>query len=467
MKTFFTALSAAAALLFVSVTVSGNDAARPNILIIMTDDMGYADPGCYGGAAETPRIDRLAQEGLRFTDFYCGAPNCSPSRTAMLTGRTPSRCGVYDWVPPNGPMCLPTSEITIAELLKQSGYRTGHFGKWHLARWATNGDMIGPNPDEQGYVYWFGCDNNAIPSHLNPTNYHRNGKRVGTLEGYACDLVVTETIDWLQSKDTVSAPFFATVWFNEPHTRIASPPELVEKYLGKGFAQDKAEYLANIENVDRAVGKLLDALDAKGFRDNTLVLFASDNGPASVNFSPSPLRAAKSSIYDGGIRVPGIVRWPGHVKAGTETSIPAGFVDLLPTFCGLAGAELPKDRILDGTNIRPLLEGKDFERNKPLFWFFYKSDPMCAVRDGDYKLCAVAVPHYRSKSHPFDQTDYDFIKSAKMPRFELYDLKNDIGEKTDLSSQRPEIRDRLKEKLLQIHAEVIAEGRSWADLPKE
>jgi arylsulfatase A len=172
-------------------------------------------------------------------------------------------------------------------------------------------------------------------------------------------------------------------------------------------------------------------------------------------------------MYDGGIRVPGIVRWPGRVKPGTETSTPAAFVDLLPTFCDLAGVGLPKARTLDGMNIRPLFEGKNLKRTKPLFWFFYKSDPMCAVRDGDYKLCASAVPHFFSKSHPFDQTDFDFIKSAAMTRFELYDLKNDIGEKVDLSSQRPEIRDRLKEQLLKIHADVIAEGRAWEGLPKE
>ena len=467
MRTFFTVWVVVVTMfVFVFGTASGAESGRPNFLIIMTDDMGYADVGCYGGAAETPRIDRLAKEGLRFTDFYCGAPNCSPSRAAMLTGRTPSRCGVYDWVPPNGPMCLPTSEITIAKLLKQGGYRTGHFGKWHLAQWKSDGTMIGPNPDEQGYDYWFGCDNNAMPSHLNPTNYHRNGKRVGTLEGYACDLVVTETIEWLQSQATADTPFFATVWFNEPHVKIASPSELVEKYLNKGHSQKEAEYLANIENIDRAIGKLLDALDAKRFRENTFVLFTSDNGPAPLG-STGPLRAGKSSMYDGGIRVPGIVRWPEQVKAGTETSVPAAFVDLLPTFCDLAGVGVPKDRTLDGTTIRPLLEGKNLERVKPLFWFFYKSDPMCAVRDGDYKLCASAVPHFFSKSHPFDQTDFDFIKSASMTRFELYDLKNDIGEKVDLSSQKPEIRDRLKEQLLKIHADVIAEGRAWEGLPKE
>lgn len=446
---------------------AGQETGRPNILIVMTDDMGYADVGCYGGVAKTPRIDRLAGEGLRFTDFYAGAPNCSPSRTAMLTGRTPSRCGVYDWVPPGGPMCLPEAEITMAELVRQAGYRTGHFGKWHLARWTRDGDMLGPNPDKQGYDYWFGCDNNAVPSHLNPTNYHRNGKRTGPLEGYACDLVVTEAIDWIKSDPTKSRPFFVTVWFNEPHVKIASPPELVEKYAEKGFKPNEALYLANVENIDLAVGKLLDALDAQGLRDDTFVLFASDNGPHVMERSTGPFRAQKSSIYEGGIRVPGIVRWPGRVEPKTETGVPAGFVDLLPTVCDMTGAELPANRTLDGTNIRPLLEGGKIERKKPLFWFFYKSDPMCAVRDGDYKLCAGAEPVFRSKSHPFDQTDYDFLKSAPMVRFELYNLENDPSEKNDLSAKEPEVFERLRKKLLEIHADVIAEGPAWEGLPKE
>jgi len=212
------------------------------------------------------------------------------------------------------------------------------------------------------------------------------------------------------------------------------------------------------------VGKLLDALDAKGLRNNTLILFTSDNGPTGRG-SAGPLRGRKSSIYEGGIRAPGIVCWSGHVKPGTETDTPAGFVDLLPTFCDVAGVDVPKDRTIDGTNIRPLLEGKTIKRDKPLFWFFYKSDPMCAIRDGDYKLCASAVPFYSSPSHPFDQTDLDFIKSAQMTRFELYDLKNDISEANDIALQKPEVLTRLKKELLRIHAEVIAEGKTWEGLP--
>ena len=439
--------------------------ARPNFILIMCDDLGYGDLGSYGGTAETPRLDRLAKEGMRFTDFYSGAPNCSPTRAAMLTGRIASRTAVYDWGPPENPMHLRTAEITIAKLLQQSGYRTGHFGKWHLARWRHNHDMVGPNPDEHGYDYWFATPNNAAPSHLNPTNFTRNGQRVGRLEGYSCDLVVAEAINWIRL-GTVSTPFFATVWFNEPHTPIASPPELTEKYINRGFAPNIAEYLANVENMDRAVGKLLDALDDMGLRENTFILFTSDNGPTPLG-SAGPLRNRKSSLYDGGIRVPGIVRFPGRVKAGTETSVPAGVVDMLPTLCDLAGIEVPKDRVIDGVSIRSLLEGKDFVRDKPLFWFFYRSDPMTALRDGDYKLLASAVPFWRSASHPFDQTDQDFLKSAQMTRFELYNLRDDIGEQNNLTSTKPEVFARLKEKLLKIHAEVIAEGHVWEGLPAE
>jgi arylsulfatase A len=440
---------------------------RPNIVILMADDMGYADPGCFGGIAQTPRIDQLAKEGLRFTDFYAGAPVCSPSRAAMLTGRTPTRIGVYDYLAPNAPMCLPKSEVTIAELLQGNGYRTGHFGKWHLAA----GNLESPNPNEQGYDYWFASANNAIPSHLNPNNFYRNGNCVGRLEGYACDLVVMEAIDWLKQSNTETKPFFATIWFNEPHIKLASPPELVEKYVQKGYSQEESLYLANIENIDTATGKFLDALDTLGFRDNTLVLFTSDNGSQLYARSVGALRGKKQWIYEGGIRVPTIIRWSKHIKSGTETSVPAGFVDILPTFCVLSGTELPKDRFLDGTDFTPLFEGNEFVREKPLFWFYYKSNPICAIRDGNFKLCARTEPRQPSKSHAFDMTDQEFLKSAMLVSFELYDIKNDAGEKKDIAkhieTKMSKKLEQFKEKLLKIHAEVIAEGITWEGLPKE
>ena len=206
---------------------------RPNILFLMADDMGYIDAECYGGPIQTPNINKLAREGMRFTDFYSAAPNCSPARTGLLTGRTPSRVGVYDYLAPDSPMHLPKSEITIAEVLKDSGYETCHVGKWHLSTW-TRYEMLGPKPDEQGFDYWFAVDNNAIPSHKDPTNFERNGKMVGPLEGYSCDLVVEEAMHWLSEYHEEGKPFYLNVWFNEPHAVIASPPDLIDKYMPPG-----------------------------------------------------------------------------------------------------------------------------------------------------------------------------------------------------------------------------------------
>ncbi|MCK5469868.1 MAG: sulfatase-like hydrolase/transferase, partial [Cyclobacteriaceae bacterium] len=239
------------------------DEIRPNIVILMADDMGYIDAECYGGPIKTPNINRLANEGMRFTDFYSAAPNCSPARTGLLTGRTPSRVGVYDYLAPNSPMHLPKGEITIAEMLKEVGYETCHVGKWHLSAWTRDG-MKGPKPDEQGFDYWFAVDNNAVPSHLNPVNFERNGEKVGPLEGYSCQLVVDEAITWLDDFHKKSNPFFLNVWFNEPHAKIASPPELIKEY--EQYGKD-AEYLANVANMDKAIGKLLQYLDEKGLSE--------------------------------------------------------------------------------------------------------------------------------------------------------------------------------------------------------
>lgn len=393
----------------------------------------------------------------------------------MLTGRVPARTGVYDWVPPNTPMCLPTVETAIPTILKSCNYHTGHFGKWHLSRWTTDHDMLGPLPSDHGYDYWFGCDNNAVPTHHNPTNYYRNGEKTGPLEGYACDLVVSDAIDWLKrlrnsaKRDDTPQPFFMTVWYNEPHVQLGTPPDLVRKYVDKGFPQREAEYLGNVENLDRATGKLLDALDTMGYRDNTLVLFTSDNGPQLFDRSRGPLRAKKGSIYDGGIREPGIFRFPGKIGAGTTCIQPSGFVDLLPTVCDLAGAELPKSRPLDGVSIVSLLEGKSntVARQRPLCWYFYKSDPLFAIRDGDYKLCATTKPLFRSPSHPFDQTDLDFLKTAELNQFALYNLRKDIAETTDLRETEPEVFRRLQPILLEMYREIIAEGPRWEGLPPQ
>jgi len=450
-------------LIATSVMALASSAERPNIVILMADDLGYGDIGCYGSAIRTPNIDQLAKDGIRFTDYYAAAPNCSPSRAGLLTGRIPSRTGVYDYVPPDSPMHLLPEEVTIAELLRPIGYETSHVGKWHLSRWQRDPDALleTPTPGDQGFDYWFATDNNAIPSHHNPTNFIRNGKSIGPLEGYACQIVADEAIDWINNRKTNDNPFYLNVWFNEPHRVIASPPEIVEEYAD--MEEDDALYFANVTNLDDAVGRILDTLDSLDLRKNTLVFFTSDNGPWRNN-SSGPLRAKKSSLYEGGIRVPGIIRWPGHVRAGDESSVPVGAVDIFPTLAAINELSLPKNKTIDGTNLLPLFDGVKLSRSTPLLWFFYKSSPMCVLRDGDFVVAANPSETYRSKSHPIDQTDYDYLKSAKMERFELYNLRNDIGQENDLASAMPEKLETLSDALRQTHHSVIADGPDWPHL---
>ncbi len=286
---------------------------KPNILILLADDMGYADLGCYGGNSNTPNLDHLAGNGIMFTDFYAAAPNCSPSRSGLLTGRAPSRIGIYSYRPPGHPMHLRDNEITIAEVLSGIGYQTSHFGKWHLGALGYDSILQHPQPSDQGFSYSFGTENNSQPSHLNPINFVRNGEPLGMQEGYSCQIVADEAITWLTDQYDKSSPFFMYVAFHEPHAKVASPPELVEKY--KEYPPFDAEYLANIENLDSAAGRIIQYLETKQYLDNTLVLFSSDNG-SYRQASNGDLRAKKSYLYEGGIRVPGIVHWPEMINQG-------------------------------------------------------------------------------------------------------------------------------------------------------
>lgn len=434
---------------------------KPNIIILMADDMGYIDAECYGGPIRTPNINKLAIEGMRFTDFYSAAPNCSPARTGLLTGRTPSRVGVYDYLAPNAPMHLPKSEITIAEMLKENGYETCHVGKWHLSTWSKEG-MIAPKPDEQGFDYWFAVDNNAIPSHLNPVNFERNGKKVGPLQGYSCELVVNEAISWLCKEHIEGNPFFLNVWFNEPHAKIASPPELINEYKQHG---KDAEYLANVANMDKSIGTLLQYLDEKGLTKNSFILFASDNGPYR-QASTGEFRGKKSFLYEGGIRVPGIISWPAHIKENIVTNTPAGFVDMLPTIAEITGSNLPGDRTLDGTNILPILNGESFERDRSLYWYFYKRYPISALRKDDYIILGNPKERYSLTSHPFDSGDQVYFKNTKLEEFQVYNLRDDPSQQNDLYLDNPDKFESLKMEIIKHQEEIIKEGPIWKGLPE-
>ena len=436
-------------------------AAKPNIVLILLDDSGWTDFGCYGSEIETPNIDRAAKEGMRFTDCHSAAPNCSPSRAGLLTGRTPSRIGMYSYRPPGHPMHLRAEEVTVAELLKAEGYHTGHFGKWHLS---TLLDDEQASPADQGFDYSLGTDNNASPSHRNPNNFVRNGEKVGKTEGYSCQLVVDETIQWLDGIKGSGKPFFACVWYHEPHTPIASPPELVEKYQKQGRSKREATYFANIENVDVATGRLLVYLKTIGVDDNTMVMITSDNGGLAKS-SHAGLRGKKSNVWEGGHRVPGIFRWPGTIPAGTESKVPISGVDLLPTVCELTGAKLP-DRTIDGTSIASLLTGKSqtLARLKPLYWFFYRLNPALALREGRWALIADTNDAQRPKTHGLIAADMPFIKSSKPAKFMLYDLESELDQRADVSGQYPEVLDRLTRAMTRMHADVLAESPTW-DIP--
>lgn len=302
-------------------------AEAPNVVIIYFDDTGWTDLGCFGGEVDTPHVDRLASEGMKFTSYYSPAPNCSPSRAGLLTGRFPFRSGVYNYLPKNSVMHLPDSEVTIAELLRDAGYATGMFGKWHLS--LLQSDQ--PNPADQGFDYWFACDNNLVKR--NPKSLIRNGKPVKETDGWAAQIVADEANEWMSSQ---KKPFLAYVAFSETHSPHDAPDLLKKKYSDRGEVKKRAVYKGMTEYADAAVGSILETLDRIGVSDNTIVFLASDNGPTMVE-SCEGLRGKKSFTWEGGIRVPAIVRWPGKVSPGSHSDLPIGGVDLLPTLCDAAG----------------------------------------------------------------------------------------------------------------------------------
>lgn len=438
---------------------SNADQSTPNLVILLADDMGYGDLGCYGGPARTPNLDRLAQNGMRFTDFYAAAPNCSPSRAGLLTGRAPSKIGIYNYLPEGHPMHLKAEEITIAEVVKQQGYRTGHFGKWHLSCLPQDPVLQQPQPHDQGFDHSFGTANNAAPSHLNPVNFVRNGQPLGELEGYSCDLVVEEAIHWM---DTLgNTPFLLYMAFHEPHKKVASPPELVANY--DSYPTADAEYLANVENLDEAVGRLLSYLTKKELLDNTLILFASDNGSYRKG-SNDPLLGGKSFVYEGGIRVPGMMYWHRRIAPGQVIPEPAGLIDFMPTICDLIGAAYPQPERLDGTSLLPLIDDQPLDRRQPLSWFFYRTSPEMAMRIGDYTILGRNLDSTRH-THFITRPDMDHIKNLTLDSFELYRLTDDIGQQNNLDYRSVEQGQAYRDLLTGRLKEIQNTGPYWDNLP--
>jgi arylsulfatase A len=454
---------------------------RPNFLLFLADDLGYGDLGCYGHPfMKTPCLDRLAEQGMLFTDFYAPAPICSPSRAAVLTGQFPYRLGVYHLA--GGTVHLPGRQVTVAELLRNAGYRTFFAGKWHLGRL----DGSHPTPGDHGFDHWFASEVNDGPR--NPRNFIRNGRPVGELTGWNCDIIVDEASRWLNNRDR-SRPFFMEICSHEPHN-ICDPPERykamydtppvrklektleygrVARYPADNTAEQKRFYYGTVTQLDAAFGRLMQAMEESGAADNTVVVFTSDNGPEYPGGStgwdrnrdlcggtPGPLRGMKRHLYEGGIRVPGIVRWPARVAAGSVCAEAAGGIDLLPTFCELAGAAPPAGAAVDGLSIAPLLAGRGMNRTSPLCWNInYTSTPNMAMRAGDHVIVGFASPPDNG------QTLMEWIKSSNLERFEMYDVRKDPGQRVELSAAQPARFERLASRMRRLWAELQIAGPVW------
>jgi len=398
---------------------------RPNIIFILADDLGYGDLGCYGQKTiKTPNIDKLAAEGMRFTQCYAGSTVCAPSRCCLMTGLHTGHARVRG----NARYPLLPEDVTVAELLKSAGYATGIVGKWGLGEPDTTGV-----PNRQGFDYWFGYLNqrnahNYYPPYLwrNEEKYELAGNQDGKKSEYSHDLFTEEALGYIKRHN--DEPFFLYLAYTIPHTNnelgretgngMEVPTD--EPYSNENWPQPQKNHAAMITRMDRDIGKLMDLLKESGIDRNTLVFFSSDNGPhreggGNPEFfkSGGPLRGIKRDLYEGGIRVPGIVRWPDRVKPGTVSDQVWAFWDFLPTAAEIAGVGPPEG--IDGISILPALLGESPKGREYLYWEFHERGFHQAVRMGDWKG----------------------VRDGKDRPVELYDLRVDIGEKNNVAYEHP------------------------------
>lgn len=412
----------------------------PNVVVIFCDDLAYADIGCYGAKGyQTPNIDRLARQGMRFTDFYVAQAVCSASRAALMTGCYPNRIGIKGALGPQAKIGLHTNELTIAEMLKERGYATGIFGKWHL------GHLPEFLPLRHGFDEYFGLpySNDMWPNHPSAgTNYPPlpliDGERTVEIMPDQTQLTTRYTeraVRFIERHK--SQPFFLYVPHNMPHV----PLFVSSKFAGKTKRGLFGDVIAEI---DWSVGEILGALKRQGLEENTLVIFTSDNGPWLVYGdhagSAKPLREGKATAFDGGVRVPFIARWPGRIPARKVCREPAMTIDLLPTFARLTGSRLPA-RPIDGLDIWPLLAGEKKAQSQHDALFFYWDDSLHAVRSGEWKL---HFPHEYFHPDPVGGGG----KPGKLTRpktpLALYHIAKDATESENVAEKHPEIVARLE-----------------------
>ena len=467
--------------------------ARPNIIFVLIDDMGWKDLVCYGSPFyETPNIDRLAKEGMRFTDAYAACPVCSPTRASILTGKYPATVGITDWIDAHGHIHpargkvidvpylknLPTSEHSLASALRDGGYQTWHVGKWHLG-----GE--GHLPQDHGFEKNVGGAHQGSPGkggYFSPWTIPPLENADVPDGTYLTDYLTDQILDLLANKD--ERPFFLNLCYYQVHTPLQAKEEKIEKYKAKATAMglDEVEtfvdgehypcehkkdqrvrrrlvqsdpvYAGMIESLDESIGRILDALDESGQADNTLIVFTSDNGRlATSEGSPTcnaPLAEGKGWMYEGGTREPLMVRWPGTIEAGSTCSVPVSSPDFYPTLLELAGLDPIPQQHCDGMSFAPLLRGETSLKRDGIFWHYphygnQGGTPGSSVRAGDYKLI-------------------EFFDDG---RLELYNLRGDIGEEKNLAEREPEKRDELhallKEWREKVEAKIPQPNPNWTN----
>lgn len=456
---------------------------QPNFVVILCDDLGYGDLSTFGHPIiQTPNLDDMAEKGIKFTNCYSAAPVCSPSRAGLLTGRSPNKAGIYDFIPSpkKSPDCrdlvhLQKHEQTIPAMLKAAGYATCLSGKWHCSS-RFNSDAQ-PTPGYFGFDHWFSTHNNAAPSHENPNNFIRNGEKVGDLKGFSCQIVANEAIQWLKNKKD-DKPFYLQVCFHEPHEPIASPKDLVNKYMPLAENENQAEYFANVENMDKAAGRLIQYLK-ENYGDNTLIFFSSDNGPETLNRyyrakrsygSPGNLKGMKLWTNEAGFRVPGILYWMGNETFNGTSDAVVSSLDLMPTFAELSGAALP-NKILDGESITSLIQTGKKERMKPLIWAFYDAinEERVAMRVEDWKiLCRLkSDTTCLGHIHNLYEGNERLVKDAELTDFELYNMRDDMGETENMAHKKPEVFEEMKTLLKSEYKKLLDESFIWKRESKE
>ncbi|QGQ25965.1 sulfatase-like hydrolase/transferase [Gimesia benthica] len=409
---------------------------RPNILLITADNLGYGDLGCYGNKVmQTPRLDQLAREGTRLTDFYTASPTCTVSRATLLTGRYPQRIGLNHQLSADENYAdgLRQSERLIPQYLKPQGYRTACFGKWNV------GFSKGSRPTERGFDEFFGfAAGNIDYYHHYYAGRHDLWRGVNEAfeKGYSTELFADEACRFIT--ENKQRPFFIYLPFNAPHfpskrnkqpgqgNEWQAPDSAFAAYgYSPGTKDPRKRYRAVVTALDTAIGRVLDQLDTCGLRDNTLVIWYSDNGAFMLKdrglevASNKPLRDGGVTLWEGGIRVPAIVRYPGHIEAGSVNNSPLISLDILPTLIAVSGGERPADRTLDGTNMLPVLEQPESAKPRT---FFFQYRKYAAVRHANYKL----------------------LRTSPDKPFMLFDLDQDLSETTDLADQKPKITKQMK-----------------------